>query len=259
MERKSMKSLNKALDILGLFLNSQNEMALAEIARQANLNKPTVHRIVSTLVARNYLKQQKKGDKYSLGKIYLHFSQMIEKQTSLRKIAAPYLKKLSQLTHETVTLAYVDESGVFFAEAFQEAFQSDVILRIGYNKFSNIPLHGTSLGKIALAEMPDEELKKYFKDTSRKRYTPKTITNINEMKKHLTDVRRNGVAFDDEEYNLGVRSIAASLRNNDNRLVGVFSIVAPSVRLSRPKMQKLVPIVKDYAMKISRELGFNFG
>jgi IclR family KDG regulon transcriptional repressor len=253
-----MKSLNKALDILGLFLNDQSEMSLGEIARQCNLNKPTVHRIVSTLVSRNYLKQPEKGGKYSLGKIYLHFSQMIENQTSLRKAAAPYLKKLSQQTHELVALAHVDESGVFFAEAFQEAFQSEVVLKIGYNKFSNLPLHCSSLGKIALAEMTDEDIRRYFKGNGCKRYTPKSITNVDEIKKILLEIRSNGIAFDNEEFSLGVRSIAASLRNDKNRLVGVFSVVAPSVRLTTTKMRQLVPTMKDCAKKISRELGFHY-
>jgi len=239
---------------LELVLKNQDEMTLAEIARLSNLSKPTVHRIVSTLVARKYLSQPKKGGKYSLGKIYLQFNQFLQNKLQIEKIATPYLSKLSQLTHELVTLAYIDESGLFFSRAYNEGFQADDILRIELSNYSNVSWHCTSWGKIMLSDMSDEELTEHFQSKDCERYTPNTITNIDDMKNHLLLVRREEVAVDDEEYNLGVRSIAVGLRNRENKLIGIISIIAPSVRLTREKLMEIVPDIKDCAIKISKEL-----
>lgn len=79
------------------------------------------------------------------------------------------------------------------------------------------------------------------------------------MKKHLVKVRKEDIAFDDEEYWPGVRAVAAGIRNADGRLLGSISMVAPSVRLSLKKMRKLAYDVKDCAMQISKEFGGKTG
>jgi IclR family KDG regulon transcriptional repressor len=119
-----------------------------------------------------------------------------------------------------------------------------------------MPLYSTCLGKIILSEMSDEELKKYFNHKELLPSTPNTITNINELKRQLKKIRREGVAFDNEESALGVRGVGSGIRNEEGTLVGAAGIVAPSIRLSRSKMRGLVSDIKNCNMEISKELGF---
>jgi IclR family KDG regulon transcriptional repressor len=256
MKQETMKSLTKALDILDLFLDNQGELALYQITKLSGLNKTTVSRIVSTLVRHGYLKQKEKRGKYSLGTIYLGFSGVVKSKLQLRSIVIPYLTKLSQQTHESVIIAYGDGTEEVFTETFQDTSQRGNLLTIVPPEGTRMPLHSTATGKILLAYMSDEELEEYFKNKNLRHFTPNTIVNINDMRNHLIIVRQEEVAFDDEEFSLGVRGVAARIRDSEGKIVGSFAVLAPSVRLTRAGMRELAPDVKSYADEISRALGF---
>jgi DNA-binding IclR family transcriptional regulator len=76
------------------------------------------------------------------------------------------------------------------------------------------------------------------------------------MRNHLIIIRKEEVAFDDEEYRVGIRGIGAGLRDGDGMLLGAFGIVAPSVRFTHAKMRELVPEITKFALDISAELGY---
>ena len=121
---------------------------------------------------------------------------------------------------------------------------------------SGLPLHATGVGKIMLANMSDKQLRRYFNSRTRKRYTPNTITDVNDIENQIAEVKKEGVAYDDEEFYRGVRGVAAGVKDADGKLVGALSILAPQVRLSHARMRELTKDVKKCAQKISRELGF---
>ena len=251
-----MKSLTKALGILDLFLDNQGEMALSQIAKLSGLNKTTVSRIVSTLVKHGYLKQKEKRGKYSLGTIYLSFTGVVKSKLRVRNIAITYLTKLSQQVHESALIAYGNGNEEVFTETFHDTSQPNSVLRVVPVEGTGMPLHSTSVGKVLLANMSDEELEKYLNNKHLRHFTPNTIVNIKDMKKHLKTVRQKGIAFDDEEFSLGVRGVATGLRDSEGKIVGAIAVVAPSVRLTRARMQELASDVTSCAVDISTELGF---
>jgi IclR family transcriptional regulator, KDG regulon repressor len=252
MKPETLKSLNKAMDILQLFIDFKKEMGLTEITELSGLNKGTVNRILVALKNRGYLKQNGKRGKYFLGAIYLTFYQIVKSKLQLRNIAAPYLIELSRIVDESVVLTSGNGKGEVFNETFYDDLHSNNTLKVIPREGIGFA-HETSTGKILLAEMNDEELKIYFSN-------PKNIIrpyhDLTEIKKQLKTVRRKGVAFDDLEASPDIRDLAAGVRDCDGNLVGVITIVAPSVRFSRAKMRSLVPLIRQYTTKISAELGF---
>jgi len=257
VEQDSIKSLRKSLDILKLFLNNlSEELSLTEIAKASKLTKSTVSRIVSTLTACGYLKQREKRGKYSLGSIYLEFSGVLKKRLKVRKVALSYLNELNRKTKEAIVFSAWNRNSVALVETFDEVTDANEPLKVSPAEGNKLPLHASSPGKIILASMTNEELERYFNNNHIERYTPNTITDINDMRNHLIIVRKEGVAFDDEEYHVGIRSLAAGLQDGDGRLLGAFGIVAPSVRFTRAKMRELVPEIKKCAYDISSELGY---
>ena len=89
-----------------------------------------------------------------------------------------------------------------------------------------------------------------------KKYTPNTITDLNEIKKHLLTVAREGVAYDDEEHITGVRNVTAGIKDSTGKVVSCVGVLGPSVRLNRSKIKEILPYVKGCAMQISRGLGY---
>jgi DNA-binding IclR family transcriptional regulator len=251
-----MKSLFKALDILELFWRHQDEMPLAEMSGLSGYDKATVYRIASTLVKRGYLRQEKKRSKYSLGTVFLEFSGIVKGKIRIRDIAIPYLIELSRLVKESVLIAIWDGRDGVFTETFHETSYSNGPLKVIPEEGTSIPLHCTSLGKIIIANLSEEEFTKYFKGKQLESRTPNSIVDINVLRHQLPIIKREDIAYDDEEYALGVRGVASGIRNDQGKIVGAICIIGPSVRLSHAALKNIAPTVQKYAMRISRGLGY---
>lgn len=246
-----LKLFKKSIGVLNLFLANGSGLSLEEITRLSGLNKSTTRRIVLSLVECGFLKQQRKRGKYSLGMKFLDYAQAVKKNNPIMDIAAPYLTEMGQIIDETVSLAVWDGRTAIICQSIHPTHP----LRVTSYEGTMAGLHYNSLGKAILAEIPEEELNRLLPDDLT-RYTHNTITDINDLKKQLMMVRQEGVAIDDEEGFIGIRGIAATLRNNEGKVVGAITILGPSIRLTREKLRECVPMVKETALKISRALGY---
>lgn len=246
-----MKTVKRALKVLDLFLDNGNELALKDMARFSGLNPATVRRIAATLVECGYLRRQNHRGKYFLGWRFLEFSRIIKDKNNIIRIATPYLRKLWQQVNETVSMAIWDGLNTSLCLSFVP----DHTLKVIPNEGRRLVLHATSNGKAILAELPDEELQKYFNDKL-ERCTHNTITDLDELKQHLMIIRQEGVAFDDEEFAVGVRGVGATFKSGEGTVLGALCIFGPSVRLTREKLWEYVPLIKNCAMEISMELGY---
>jgi IclR family KDG regulon transcriptional repressor len=251
-----MRSINKAIDILELFLNNKDEMTLGEIAEAAGLNKATTSHILKTLTKRGYLRQREKRGKYFLGWIFVEYSATVKSKLKLRSVAVPHLRKLSNLAKEAVILAIWDGNNAIITETIHPTNIRYSPLRVIPDEGVKSPLHCTGVGKIILAARSDEERQMYFASKMNGHFTPNTITNIEDMQKHLAQVSQDGIAYDDEEYSLGVRSVAAGLKDSDGNVIGAVGILSPSVRLTFTDMRNMSDLVKKCALHISKELGY---
>jgi IclR family transcriptional regulator, KDG regulon repressor len=248
-----MKTLDKALKVLSVFLNNKEEMTLSEIAALAKVNKATTNRIVATLTKNGYLNQREKRGKYSLGTIYMEFTKILTRNLVLRDIAIPYVDELNRTIGETIILGNWSKSrGTLVAGYFTV---SSSPLKVVPEEGGLIPLHSTCSGKIVLAEMSETELHRYFTHDLKK-YTSKTIVDFNKMKSQILKIKREGIAVDDEEKDPGVRGIATGIKDYEGQLSGTISITVPSIRFSMRKIKDLSPELKKCAQNISEAMGF---
>jgi DNA-binding IclR family transcriptional regulator len=248
-----MKVLINTFAILDLFLRNGSEISLDELTKLSGINKTTVSRIVSNLVDHGYLMQREKRGKYSLGFKYFDFTGYIKNQMKVRDIAIPFLMKLTRQFDESVIMA-VWKGGT---AVLTETFQASHPLKVVPDEGAGLALHSTSLGKSILANIGTSELEKIYRNQTLERFTPNTITDLDDLKKHLIIVKREGVAFDDEENTFGVRSVAAELRGLGGSIVGSIGVIGPSVRMTRAQMREYVLPVKSCAMEISKALGYS--
>jgi len=246
-----MKLLRKSINVMDLFLANNGELSLEDITRLSGMNKSTVRRIALSLIDCGFLRQQRKRGKYTLGLRLLDYAQAVKKYNPLMDIAEPYLVELSQIIDETVSLAIWDGRVCVICQSIHPNHP----LKVTSYEGSMAGLHYNSIGKAILAEIPENELEHRIpKELTR--YTHNTITDINELKKHLVTIRAEGVAIDDEEGFVGIRGIGAALKNMDGTVVGAITILGPSIRLTREKLGECVPIVKETSWKISKALGY---
>jgi IclR family KDG regulon transcriptional repressor len=247
-----MNSIEKTLEILDLFFERDSELSISEISKLTNINPSTTHRIATILVKRGYIDHPHKKGGYSLStpKLLQHLG-IIKKRLKIRTVALPYIRKLSQDVNEAVELSLCHGQVAYNIEVIN----IDRLLNITADS-RTFNLYSTGVGKVFLASMSDDEFQHYINGIVLQPRTPNTITDVDEMKRELKKIRKNGVAFDDEEHELGVRNIAAPVRNWENNVIAAIGIIGLTTRISRQRMIELAPEVKNTAEKISHEMGY---
>lgn len=247
-----MKTVEKSLDILEAVLRNKEEMSIVDLAKSTNQSVSTTHRICATLTKRGYLFQKNKGGKYSLGYKFALFSSISNAFINIRSKALPYMKELSDKISETVALSVLD--GLDPIDIVSVV--PDSVLKAGPWSGTKTPFHCTSMGKVFLANMPSEIIDSILNQKGLEAYTEKTITDVNKLKTEIDAIRKDGVAFEDEEFIIGVRSTGAPIRNELGEVFASVCFLAPTSRLTSSRMKQLAPLLKQYALKISKSLGY---
>jgi IclR family transcriptional regulator, KDG regulon repressor len=246
-----LDAINKALEILELFLHSDEELSINDVSKRTHITYPTAHRITSILVKKGYLIQPEKRGAYAVHPAKLaDYISIIRKKLNLRTVASPYLYDLSQTVDEAVLLAVRRGQVAFNIDAVNRGRLLNVTPESG-----TLGLYYTGAGKIFLAYLSEKELGAYLNNQVLAQRTSRTIKDKGELVKHLNEVRRNGVAFDDEENELGLRSVAAPIKDWEDRVVAAVSIIGPSARITKQRLLELAPVVRDYAQRISQAMG----
>jgi IclR family KDG regulon transcriptional repressor len=241
-------TVNKAIDILEIFLEKEGEFRLKELANFTGMDKATTYRLASTLVKRRFLRQAKKHGKYSLGLKMIDCSFAIRRNLKFIDLAYLYLGKLNASQNAAVNLTILDED------------KSLVIEEIGISSggqpmeaptAKRLPLHATACGKVLLASMSEEERKAFYCRNELKSLTPATKVEVLALEQEVQKINREGVAFDLEEYKLSQRAISAPVSAKNGQVVAAVSIIVLQSYSTRSEIDKLADAVKKCACDLS--------
>jgi IclR family KDG regulon transcriptional repressor len=242
-----MKTPEKVLDILELFLENKGGLSLTEISRLSGVNPSTASRICAGLLARDYLYQGTKRGPFTLGPKFLKYYDVASCSMKIRDQAYPFISKLSAEVCENVMLSVL--SGF---ETLDIALAScDQRIQVHAHEGDRTPLHATAIGKLYMAQMKDKGLENVYKNVGFKSYNKNTITDLTTLKKELDVIKKEGHAFNDEEYDLGLRSVAAPIFNSQGIMIAGIAIMGPTSRMTKLRAKSMAPLVKKYAAEIS--------
>lgn len=248
-----VNTLINGLRILETLARSEElELTLSDIANELQLHKSTVLRLLSTLEHQGYVEQDPRTRRFRLRMKLFELGSSLLERTSLPKVARPILEELGRISGEVVHLAILDEGTAIYIDKVDSKHTIRMYSRIGRRS----PVHCTGVGKALIAYLPDAELDRIIQERGLRRYTPNTITDYQVLKDHLAEVRKRGVAFDYEEHEIGIRCVAAPIRDNTGKVVASISVAGPTIRMSDDRLQALVEPVKQAAHRISESLGF---
>ena len=251
---KTIERASLILDVLG---KSPQGISIKELSGKTGLPKGTAHRFLSSLAYFDYVRQNSMTKNYHLGFKLVELGNRLLDQMDLRTEAHPFLVELAERTEETVHMAILDHNEALYVDKV-DASEPAGGLRMVSVVGARIPTHCTALGKVMLAFLPDERLVSIGKDKGLPRRTENTITDIEELKKHLELIREQGYALDDEENEKGVKCLAAPIRDLSGEVEAAISI---SVLSTRIRTDTLLTTLKDQvtetAMKISKKLGYH--
>jgi IclR family pca regulon transcriptional regulator len=254
-EPRYSQSLERGLAILSCFTPKRPVLGIADIADELGMSRSTTHRYVITLLALGYL-EQGASRKYRLGLRVTDLGMSALNSTGLREHAAPYLEELRQRTSYTVSLGVLDGPEVLYvdqARSFRRGQGASGDARTG----SRLPVYCTAIGKLLLANLPDDDQKELIAQVKLAKHAPNTITSKKALREELDEVRVANFAVDDEELSKNLYSIAAPVRNESRQVVAAVDICAPSSLISLSELvDALGPHLVSTADRVSARLGY---
>ncbi|OEU62666.1 MAG: IclR family transcriptional regulator [Desulfuromonadales bacterium C00003094] len=250
-----IQAVSHALDLLEQFHGDDvDELGVTELSKRLKLHKNNVFRLLATLESRGYIEQNKVTENYRLGLKSLELGQTFIKKMGLLHQAKPVLEELVDESNETAYVAIFKDGYIVYLDVVETGLTVRVVSRVG----TRLPSYCTAAGKVHLAYMSDEEIESYLPAQDLEAYTPHSITDREVLKKDLAKVAEQGYAFDIEELDIGVRCVAAPIRDYTRRIVGALSISGPATRFSDERLdEELVPLVTRAAEELSTRLGFH--
>ncbi len=249
--RMRLSSVANAIRLTKAFTEQEYEMGISALAARLGLAKSTVHRLATTLVEYDMLEQNKESGKYRLGLALFELGTLVRRKMDVAPAAQADIHALAESSGETIQLAILDHLSVLYIR-IRESRQA---VRMSSGLGSRAPAHCTGVGKALLAFQPLEVVQQVI-EQGLKRFTTNTITDADVLLAELASIRTKGYAVDDEEIEVGLRCVAAPIRDHSGRVVAAISVAAPVQRMSKKVMQGTVPSVVAAAEAISRRLGY---
>lgn len=230
----AVKSADRALRILELLGSVGERMTLGQMAAELHVPKSSLHALLRTLEAREWVETDESGLRFALGVRALLAGASYLSTDDVVALANEILDDLGERISETVHLGRLDGDQMVYL-AKRESSQS---LRLVSAVGVRLPAHATALGKILLADRTDEEVEHLLRQPL-VQLTNKTITSLSALKRELAAIRQRGYAIDDEESTVGLRCFAVSVRTETPSRYAM-SCSVPTVRLDKRSTAMIV-------------------
>ena len=246
--RYEVSSVRKAFDILAAFSIFEPEWSLSALARRLHLPKSTAHNLLRTLQCFDLVQQEQEHRTYRLGPRALEMGLTFSHSSEVLAQARPVLRRVAQLTGETVKLGILSNEQVLIVAAVESAHQ----LHTRGDTGTRWPLHSTSLGKAILSALPQDECERVVRSRGMRRFTNRTLTSWARLKEELDKIRDRGYATDSEENEPGVCCVSAPISDSLRGSVGAISVSGPRIRLDNDRLADFAAKALAAAKNISR-------
>lgn len=248
---ETVRVVDRVCDILELLSAAAAPMGVSEIARATGMSKATIHRLISSLCARRYV-EKAAGGLYSIGYKMIEMASTRINNLELVTEAKPFLGDIMRELDLTAHLGILDGCDVVYVEKMDIYPDTRLYTQVGYRS----PAYCSSIGKCLLSGLSGDELEDALALCDFKRYTANTIIDRREFKNHLKEVRRQGWAMDNEEYQIGHRCVGAPIFDYRGTPVAAISASGSVLRLSDERLDDVIREVTSAARNLSRRMGY---
>lgn len=241
-----VQTLARGLMVLEKLAEAPDGLGITELAEAFEVDKGSMSRVLQTLSNYGFAEKDERTRKYVLGPQIVRLSRAVLTRLPVREAAKPYLQKLVEATGENAHLAILAQGQALYIDQAESSSSLRVHTGIG----TLAPLHCTALGKILLAyanaPIPD----------TLGSYTVRTITDPAALRHHIEQVKTQGYAIDDEEFEPGVRCIAVPVLDYRRRCVAAIGISGPTSRLPLENFRQVAQTVQAIGQSLSDRLSF---
>lgn len=254
MAEKNVQTLERSLDILEALAQANEPLGVTEIGNRISLHKSTVHRILQTLCYRGYVEKERESERYRIGVKIVELGMRFLNNLEIRKVAAPYLAELAKALDEVVNLVLPDDGEVVYIDKTESSHVVSMQSKVG----RRAPMHCTAVGKAILATLPEYEVLHILKTKGMVKNTPNTVTDPEVLLENLKEVRKNQIAVEIEENEVGIICLGTPVFDYSGLAIGAISVSGPASRIQEKGIARIGEELKCIGQRISTKLGSHF-
>lgn len=221
-----------------------------DVVEATGLAKATTHRILATLIDRQFVSLAADGT-YLPGPKILSLAGQAMARIDIAAIAQPFVDELVEKTHCTVHVGAKNGDEIVYLVRADSDKPYLMPSRVGLA----IPLHTSGIGKAVLSGFTDQGLERFVERVGLPRRTPHTLTTLEELRAEVAEIRRLGYAMDREENVPGVACVAAPIRDTTHSITYGVSISTLTLEHSIDQIEAMAPLAVATAERISAALG----
>ncbi len=251
-EHGGVQSIARAFAIAEEIARNREGIGLAELSKHVGLHNSTTFHLVKTMVQLGYVSQLADSRKYRIGRRMFTLAAGALDEIELVSVATPVLEKLTGETGEYSHFAIRSGEQIVVVAKTAGTGIFQMVDRTGAVR----PAHATALGKVLLAALSPAQLERYLETCELRPYTAKTIVEREALLREIDEVRRKGIAFDDGKFDSEARCVAVPVYDFTGRVAGAIGISGPMWRLSLQALQEKSKYVREAAVMLSGELGY---
>ncbi len=244
-----VQSLERGIAVLRSFCADSPRQTVADVARATGLTRATARRLLLTLERLGYARTD--GKHFELTPRVLDIGYSYLASLNLNEIVQPFLERFSEGLNESASVSVLDDTNIVYIARVPTKRIMTVAIGLG----SRFPAFQTSMGRVLLADLPDEQIADIFARSDRTSLTERTVTTLDDLMATITDVRRQGWALVDQELEAGVRSMAAPIRNAAGCAIAAMNV---STHVARTELDQIhdefLPVLVDTAAQITAAL-----
>ncbi|MDG4823151.1 IclR family transcriptional regulator C-terminal domain-containing protein [Asanoa sp. WMMD1127] len=244
-----VQSLERGLAVIRAFDRAHPELTLSEVAAATGVTRAAARRFLLTLMDLGYVRTD--GRLFSLSPRVLELGYAYLSSLSLPEVAEVHLEALVAEVNESSSVSVLDGPDVVYVARVPTSRIMTVAINVG----TRFPAYATSMGRVLLAGLPDDELAAYLDTVAIGRLTPRTISGVTALRTELQRVRAQGWALVDQELEEGLRAVAAPIRDRAGRVVAAVNVSTAASRTTLEAIRRdLVPPLLAAAARISADL-----
>ena len=246
----SLNSVANALRVLTL-AHKEGAVTLPSISEHLGVGKSTAHRLVTTLMAENFLQRSAaRNTEFIVGPAMLEIGATALRKADIRRHARRPMERLCDQLGETVSLVALEGNSTRVVDGVE----SKQAIRVGLRTGVVLPANATAAGKVLLAHLPDKTLPDLFPQ-GLPALTGATKATWPDLRQQLTEVRENGFAFSGAESEAALHGLAVPVRDHTGEVVAAVSIAAPHFRLPAHTARVKAKFLRETSIAITRAFG----
>ncbi|WP_134682749.1 IclR family transcriptional regulator [Brevibacillus migulae] len=246
-----LSSVRNSCTLLKLFLDSPKEMGVTELSKKLSLSKGAVHKILSTLEAEGFIRQNPKTKQYTLGFTLLELGSKVISNHDIVDFSQPFLSQLAKSTNELAVLCVLDKTDALYVSKVDSIHP----IRFNVEIYRRFPPYSTSGSRVLLAYQSQEYQDQILQDAELISYTSQSFTSIEEIKQNLLEIRRQGYEISSNRRNLGVTGFAAPVFDASGEVTAAVSVIGPTDRIA-PQQSAVLEQLLATTQTMSAQLGY---